>query len=88
MRRSENIQIQRIRALGDVIPFRKSGESCATCRFFVPEDRYIPMMLDGPAYNYCVHPDRIGDRYLTDEIIPALNLHRRPDQWCRKYDGK
>ena len=74
--------------MAELIPFKKSGESCATCRFFVPEDRNVPMMMDGPAYNYCVHPDRVGNRYLTHEMVPALNLHRQPHQWCRKYAGK
>ena len=71
--------------MNKIIPFKKPGESCANCAYYVPSrDSYIPM-IDGPPSKYCIHPDRTKGYYLTDGTIAELDLHREPHQWCSKY---
>jgi hypothetical protein len=72
--------------MGEVIEFRKKGECCATCHYWVPRPKDWICMLDGPPSQYCTHPDRLQGYSICDEIIRKLDLYRRPDSWCTRYE--
>lgn len=71
--------------MGKILSFRRPEESCANCVYFVPKHNKVPM-IDGNPGQYCVHPDRIQNRYLTEDLIAELNLYRDPNKWCPKYE--
>ncbi|MDO9530024.1 MAG: hypothetical protein Q7J27_12830 [Syntrophales bacterium] len=72
--------------MNKIISFKKHGESCANCVYYVPRrDSGYTHMIDGPPSEYCTHPDRTKGDYLIDSIISELGLHREPHQWCSKY---
>ena len=72
--------------MAKIIPFKKPGESCANCIYYVPRrDSGYTHMIDGPPSEYCTHPDRTKGYYLHDGLISELDLHRDPQQWCTKY---
>lgn len=54
---------------------------CGICRHYVPP-RLYGFTLDGPPDAYCSHRHFCGDRYLYDDLVYELKLHRNPDDSC------
>jgi hypothetical protein len=70
--------------MGKVLSFRRSGESCANCWYYIiPRDSHWE--IDKPPGNYCGHPDRVKDCHLDRMTIKKLKLYRDSEQWCAKY---
>jgi len=57
---------------------------CAICRHYVPPKSY-GFTIDGPPDAYCRHRHYCGDRYLCDDLVYELTLHRDPGDSCELF---